>query len=1116
MDTKLNQFKETFAVCTIAALVTAVLLAATPAAQAVDPPEYGYWDGALHSRYFDHVSFHTVNPSSREIERALQSGRKVVIHAFQIYGSNDVIDNIQKVRDVIDQMGSRLDGKLLYVSIAHEQHGNIAYWENIISQARSILGPGVKLAMNFGGVPSEGVPAGLDVYDFQFYGTGYETSQAQLDSNADAFFNNARAKVLAANGEARDIMVTGRGWKPAGQPDLNPLYPSYLVDWVKRQSDVIGINWWLYAMSGEGTLRGVLDMPAFADGVRNEGLALGYGFTPLRNLLDNSDLELDRTKTAGNLVPNFSFENPSSDPNYPIDWWFANDPNIYYPDPLYVTDGSNALDGTDSLYYSWHKDGPPQIQTQSTSIRIPLSGEASYRFKVHFKRDPNDLGNVARMRFYTRWAAYGKEMALDGVTVDHASNDWEAEVLTVEAPYQADSAVLQLTTGHFEIATPADPDAKGWWDQIECYTLVPAEPTRNLLTNTSFERGLSWPEDWGQDQSSNPPSVYDTTGANAWDGTDSIYFEWDEYVNPVHYENAVNYHTWFLIEPGQTYTISGYWKNDVNHPNYQGVGYMGFQVSFYEYNSSGQYVGGAGDYLWDHAVYGGGWQRLADTVTAPLPSDPNGFIRCQVRLVTTAWQHRVDGKGQTAGWWDAIQFEKVTQPVNKNMVKNPGFERDETAPLDYPDNWSQPGNPPTYDTSGNNAWQGTDSVYFVFDEYVDPPDYTDAIAPGWFEVDPNTEYTASFYWLNDANQPHYQGVGWMGFQVLFHEINPTGGYVQQLAEYVWDHAIWGEGWQRVVQPIPATPIPSDPNNIIKCEWRLITTAWMHRDPNGQGQTAGWWDAVQFEQGTTATDWEDHISGDLSDWVDGPYAAGLQEDAGTYPEYWTRAGNAPAYAEGVGQAHEGTDSILAAYVPEGLDAGGIQSTAPTTQGPIFLDGCARGSATDYTLSAYCKVADEDADGVARVNLRIRSVDWWITDDADVSQDFDISGAGWQRISLTANLPANSWYGYATLKAVDPNTGAGDSIVYLDSIQFEQASSASEYQKIPFSTIESDLNGDGAVNWQDFAVFAGQWLASGCSDPDWCDGADLNHSGNVDWADFAVFAGQWLETEPWFGY
>jgi len=56
---------------------------------------------------------------------------------------------------------------------------------------------------------------------------------------------------------------------------------------------------------------------------------------------------------------------------------------------------------------------------------------------------------------------------------------------------------------------------------------------------------------------------------------------------------------------------------------------------------------------------------------------------------------------------------------------------------------------------------------------------------------------------------------------------------------------------------------------------------------------------------------------------------------------------------------------------------------------------------------------------------------------------------------------------------------------------------------------DLDGDCRVDWQDFSIFAGQWLADGCAGPDWCNGCDLDQDGSVNWGDFSVFAAHWLE-------
>jgi hypothetical protein len=61
--------------------------------------------------------------------------------------------------------------------------------------------------------------------------------------------------------------------------------------------------------------------------------------------------------------------------------------------------------------------------------------------------------------------------------------------------------------------------------------------------------------------------------------------------------------------------------------------------------------------------------------------------------------------------------------------------------------------------------------------------------------------------------------------------------------------------------------------------------------------------------------------------------------------------------------------------------------------------------------------------------------------------------------------------------------------------------------------ADLDHNCCVNWRDFSIFAGQWLAGGCSDPTWCNGGDLNHSSDVDWPDLDAFALDWLKcTDP----
>ena len=51
----------------------------------------------------------------------------------------------------------------------------------------------------------------------------------------------------------------------------------------------------------------------------------------------------------------------------------------------------------------------------------------------------------------------------------------------------------------------------------------------------------------------------------------------------------------------------------------------------------------------------------------------------------------------------------------------------------------------------------------------------------------------------------------------------------------------------------------------------------------------------------------------------------------------------------------------------------------------------------------------------------------------------------------------------------------------------------------------------ADFVEFAAFAGQWRQTGCTGPDWCDGADRTCDGAVDMNDLELFADTWLESE-----
>ena len=61
---------------------------------------------------------------------------------------------------------------------------------------------------------------------------------------------------------------------------------------------------------------------------------------------------------------------------------------------------------------------------------------------------------------------------------------------------------------------------------------------------------------------------------------------------------------------------------------------------------------------------------------------------------------------------------------------------------------------------------------------------------------------------------------------------------------------------------------------------------------------------------------------------------------------------------------------------------------------------------------------------------------------------------------------------------------------------------------------DPDGDGIVNFADFAIFVSHWIDSGCLFPTWCEGTDVDPAfgdrGDVNVIDLAIFAQYWLDT------
>ncbi len=119
-----------------------------------------------------------------------------------------------------------------------------------------------------------------------------------------------------------------------------------------------------------------------------------------------------------------------------------------------------------------------------------------------------------------------------------------------------------------------------------------------------------------------------------------------------------------------------------------------------------------------------------------------------------------------------------------------------------------------------------------------------------------------------------------------------------------------------------------------------------------------------------------------------------------------------------------------------------------------------------------------------------------------------------ISHKRNLIGDCGIGEATGSGLVEGTGADANIYHADvaDFGFKVWSDDGDYSNDVFSlgdTELTDLNGDGTVNLEDFAILAAWWDdENACLPPDWCGGADFNMNGTVNMFDLTYFAENWL--------
>lgn len=113
-----------------------------------------------------------------------------------------------------------------------------------------------------------------------------------------------------------------------------------------------------------------------------------------------------------------------------------------------------------------------------------------------------------------------------------------------------------------------------------------------------------------------------------------------------------------------------------------------------------------------------------------------------------------------------------------------------------------------------------------------------------------------------------------------------------------------------------------------------------------------------------------------------------------------------------------------------------------------------------------------------------------------------------------------YGYCVFGAVVKGMDVVDAIAQTNLVVFKNLTNFFPYNPYVIITLAyelpselsycSDLTKTGWIRFDDFAVFASQWLDDCDSANSFCDGADLDYSGGVDIVDLDLFLSHWART------
>jgi hypothetical protein len=164
--------------------------------------------------------------------------------------------------------------------------------------------------------------------------------------------------------------------------------------------------------------------------------------------------------------------------------------------------------------------------------------------------------------------------------------------------------------------------------------------------------------------------------------------------------------------------------------------------------------------------------------------------------------------------------------------------------------------------------------------------------------------------------------------------------------------------------------------------------------------------------------------------------------------------------------------------------------------------------DFLLGSPADMVVTDPDGL-RISKDLNQISGAAYDEVDIDGDGDLE----DRVSILHKkmgeylmdvipesnaLPTDTY----SLEAVI----GGQTIVLAEDVQIQNI--PPQPYEVKSRLNPADFDDDGDVDWVDLAKLGLYWLTEDCNYPDWCEGTDLNYNGRVDFNDFAIFAENWL--------